>query len=139
MNRNVSLIPTELVEHVWPEVAPIMARAVPSSGGRYTINDIYAECLSGAQHLWVAFDERKNIIGCLTTRVVVYPQKRMLAGQFCAGVQMNQWQTEMLATLDSWAKDNDCAGLEMTGRFGWTRVLNKYGWRHQYNVYEKDI
>jgi hypothetical protein len=140
MNQcDVSLVPPAMVPDVWNEVAPILNRALKTAGGRYRIDDLFMECFQGQQHLWVAMDNVKNIIGALTTRFIEYPGRRMLSGQFCAGVRMRDWQDEMLSTLDSWAKDGGCTGFEMTGRGGWERVLKNYGWRKIAVVYEKVI
>ena len=48
-----------------------------------------------------------------------------------------RWRDEMLFTLEKWAKDNDCEGLEMTGRNGFEKVLGPHGWTPEYIVFEK--
>lgn len=124
---------------VWWQVGPILARAVPSAGGRYTLADILRECCAAEQQLWIAFADDKQIVGALTTRFIDYPGKRMLSGQFCAGTEIKQWARPMLDTLYRWARDTDCKGFEMTGRKGWQRFLAADGWQATYTVFERNI
>ena len=132
------MVPPDYVINVWAEVAPILSRALKTAEGRYTIADLFEECCGGGQTLWIAFDDQKRIVGALTTRVVNYPSRKMLSGQFCGGTRMAEWQDQMLRILDIWAKDNDCSGFVMTGRYGWERILRRYGWRPIAKVYVKD-
>ena len=59
----------------------------------------------------------------------------MLAGQFLGGVKIMRWRDPMLETLEKWARDNDCDGLEMTGRNGFEKVLGPHGWTPEYVVF----
>jgi len=43
----------------------------------------------------------------------------------------------MLETLERWAMDNNCDGMEMTGRKGFEKILGPYGWTPEYTVFEK--
>jgi len=101
------------------------------------MKSILREIVNFEQHLWIVFDDDKKIIAALTTRFVDYPDKRLLAGQFLGGEKIMQWRDSMLETLERWAKDNNCDGVEMTGRKGFTKVLAPHGWTPEYTVFEK--
>jgi len=101
------------------------------------MNSILKEIVNFEQHLWIVFDDDKKIIAALTTRFLDYPDKRLLAGQFLGGEKIMQWRDPMLETLERWAKDNNCDGVEMTGRRGFTKVLAPHGWTPEYTVFEK--
>jgi hypothetical protein len=132
----VSLIHPDYVSGCWEEVKPLLAKSIDTAHGRYTMDDILKEVVNFQQHLWIVFDE-KEIIAALTTRFMDYPKKRMLAGQFLGGTRIMRWRDDMLVTLENWAKDNNCTGLEMTGRKGFEKVLSPHGWTPEYVVFEK--
>jgi hypothetical protein len=132
----VSLIHPDYVSGCWEEVEPLLAKSISTAHGRYTMDDILREVVNFHQHLWIVFDE-KEIIAALTTRFMDYPRKRILAGQFLGGTRIMRWRDDMLVTLEKWAKDNNCTGLEMTGRNGFEKVLAPHGWTPEYVVFEK--
>ena len=47
------------------------------------------------------------------------------------------WRDAMLQTLEKWAIDNSCDGMEMTGRKGFEKILKPHGWTPEYAVFEK--
>ena len=132
----VSLIHPDCVRNCWEEVSPLLEKSIDTAHGRYAMDDILGEIVSFDQHLWVVFDDDR-ILAALTTRFVEYPGKRMLAGQFLGGERIMQWRDKMLTTLERWAKDSKCEGLEMTGRNGFERVLAPHGLTPEYVVFEK--
>tara|TARA_R100001129_G_C5223961_1_gene220510 strand:- start:5 stop:442 length:438 start_codon:yes stop_codon:yes gene_type:complete len=132
----VSLVDPKYINRVWDEVEPILGKSIGSAHGRYEMKDIFKEIVNFQQHLWVVFDGRK-IIAALTTSFTDYPKKKVLSGNFLGGERIMRWRDPMLKTLESWAKDNDCDGLEMTGRDGFEKVLGPYGWTPEYVVFEK--
>ena len=132
----VSLVPVQHVDFCWDEASSHLGKSIGTAHGRYTLDDLFEEIKRFEQHLWVVLDDSR-IIAALTTRFVQYPRKRMLAGQFLGGSKIMRWRDEMLFTLEKWAKDNDCEGLEMTGRNGFEKVLGPHGWTPEYVVFEK--
>mgnify|MGYP000858952978 FL=1 len=133
----VSLVDPDYVDTVWEEVKPILEKSIHTAHGRYDMMDILREVEKFEQHLWIVFDDSKTIVAALTTRFVIYPKKVMLAGQFLGGEKIFRWRDQMLDTLQKWAKDHDCDGLEMTGRSGFEKVLGRHGWTPEYIVFEK--
>jgi len=133
----VSLVDHNYVSAIWDQVEPILGKSLLTAHGRYTMKSILREIVNFEQHLWIVFDDDKKIIAALTTRFVNYPDKRLLAGQFLGGEKIMQWRDSMLETLERWAKDNNCDGVEMTGRKGFTKVLAPHGWTPEYTVFEK--
>ena len=133
----VSLVDHNYVSAIWDQVEPILGKSIATAHGRYTMKSILKEIVNFEQHLWIVFDDDKKIIAALTTRFLDYPDKRLLAGQFLGGEKIMQWRDPMLETLERWAKDTNCDGVEMTGRRGFTKVLAPHGWMPEYTVFEK--
>jgi hypothetical protein len=133
----VSLVDPNYVSAVWDKVESILRKSLHTAHGRFTMESILREIVNFQQHLWIVFDDDKEIVAALTTRFIDYPDKRMLAGQFLGGRDIMQWRDPMLETLEKWAKDNHCTGVEMTGRKGFSKVLATHGWTPEYTVFEK--
>ena len=132
----VSLIHPDYVSNCWTEVSPLLEKSIATAHGRYSMDDILREIVNFEQHLWVVFDDER-ILAALTTKFVGYPKKRILAGQFLGGEKIMYWREPMLEMLERWAMDNNCDGMEMTGRKGFEKILGPHGWTPEYTVFEK--
>ena len=139
VTHTVTLVPPEHLYSLWFEVQGHLAPAVARSNGRWSMEFLYASIVSGHQHLWLAFDQDKHINGVGTTEFIDYPCKRMLAVQFLGGENFNDWCWEMLDRFNSWATDNGCQGIEVTGRSGFWKWLEQDGFNRVYTVYEKRL
>jgi hypothetical protein len=113
----ISLVPGQDIYHVWPRAATLLEPAVERSHGRWTIMDLFDSIVGERQQLWIAFDDR-GVIACVTTQVISYPSLKMLACQFAGGEDMEAWWTPMRETIESYASDIGCGGVEAGGRFG---------------------
>jgi len=45
---------------------------------------------------------------------------------------------EALRTLENWAVDNNCTGMEITGRRGWVKKLKLHKWEEEFVVVKKE-
>ena len=54
-----------------------------------------------------------------------YPSKIMLAIQFLGGNNFNSWVWDMLEKFKQFGRDNNCHGIEATGRQGFWKWLGK--------------
>lgn len=137
----VSLIPNEHVDSIWPLIGRYMDMAAEYTFGRYTAEDIKDSILNYDHHLWIAFDEGSNndIKGVVVTNFVQYPRMRCLAMQFTAGEDLKDWKAPMLELLQKWAFDNGCDKIESSGRPGWPRVLRDDGANVLWHTYELPV
>lgn len=134
----VSLVPTELVEGLWPRVSRHFERAAEYTFGRYEPEDILAAVASGNAHLWVVIDS-DDIIGVTITRFWQYPRKRCLDMVFLAGDEGFSWKDPMLKVLQHWAYDNGCEVIESSGRPGFARAFKDDGYKLLWQVYELPV
>lgn len=135
---NISLVPPEQVFPIWKDVRGWLEPAVETSGGRWTMEHLCASLAMGKTSLWIAFDDEK-IHGVLTTEVVQYPAKRMLAMHFLGGEDFDAWYGEMLRNITRYAAEGGCDGIEGVARFGFWKWLQEDGFEKSSAFYEKEI
>jgi len=124
----VSLVPPGHVHECWPSVQEFMDKAAEYTFGRYHEDDIYDLVTQRPDYnLWVAFEEGPVYYGAVVTSITEYPNKRVLAMQFCGGDEIDRWKDPMLALLRRWAKDTQCDAIEFTGRKGWVKLFANDG------------
>ena len=139
VTHTITLVPPDHLYSLWFEVRDHLGRAVERSNGRWNMESLYAAISSKHQHLWLAFDKDNQIDGAGTTEFVDYPCKRMLAVQFLGGSKFNDWCWDMMDRFNSWATDNGCQGIEVTGRAGFGKWLKQDGYHRVYTTYEKRL
>ena len=137
-NYIVTLVPHHYMMTIWSEVEKYLQKAVDRSKGRWTIDYLKKSIEKAEQQLWVVFTEEDNdIIGAATTEFVYYPNSKKVAVQYLGGENLPDWAWNYLTTVEAWAKDNKCDGIECTARFGLWKWLGKSGWEKSYTIFEK--
>lgn len=121
----IAVLQEDIVK-VWPEVEGYMRDAVSYTNGRYEAEDVLGLLYKG-RVLWIASDD-SGIKGAVVTCLNQYPRKRYLFLEFCGGEDGYTWKSDMLRTLQSWAKDTQCDGIEGGGRLGWERIFKLDGY-----------
>ena len=134
----ISIVPHDHVDVVWEQVAPLLKRATDRSGGRYAIGDVYSLIAEDRCHLWIGFAPGMKIVGAATSVFNVYPGGKWLTAQFLGSDDMSEC-FDFLEVFERWAKDNDCVGIEFSGRSGWARVLKKHGYDEYHRFFQKDL
>jgi len=131
----VSMVPPDQVVNCWSKVEKYLEGAAKYTYGRYEAGDIL-DCLTDYDHtLWVAFDETE-VKGAVVTNITPYPRKKYVSLAFCGGIELDEWKDDMLKLLQCWAYDNGCAGLESTGRPGWSKIFKDDGHKFLWHTYE---
>jgi hypothetical protein len=134
----ITLIPTDYVHTVWEQVRPYLEEAVEYTFGRYGIDDVQHMVLSGSHNLWAAFDDT-GIKGTVVTCFSRYPKALYVTMVFCGGEDGPEWKNAMLKMLRHWAYDNNCDGIEATGRFGWQKIFKADGLLPLWQTFELPI
>ena len=135
----ITLVPGPDVAFIWDKVEPILKHAIERADGRWDMFNVQFWIADGTQQLWVAFDSEKKIRGAVTTSVIHYPGRKLLAIQHLAGRNMHEWAPQGLEVLERYAKDNGCDGVEAGGRKGFIKLLQQHGYTHSYTTYQKRI
>jgi hypothetical protein len=136
MNR-VSIIPPAVLDVVEDDFKLLIQSAIDRSGGRQTFKSVRDSVAEGRYQLWMAFDEMNSPIGALVTQIEFYPGRKMLNYLFIGGRELVDWHIEMLDSLERFAKEQECDGMELVGRVGWERYMRKFGWGASHVVIER--
>ena len=136
---NVSLVPKENIEELWPSIEGYMARAAEYTYGRTVVADIKYNLLNKDQQLWVAFDDEGEVYGAVVTEVQYYPQMTTLVAHYLGGKKFKLWKAEMLHIVQRFARSNHCKVIESYGRTGWEKVWKDYGYVPRFVFYELPV
>lgn len=131
-------VPQQALSFVWGDVVNLMYKSVATSGGKFHMDDLYRMIDKGEYVLWLVLDGEEKI-AAITTRIIVYPNRKAMAMDWIGGSQMGEWLPIVQETLEQYAKDNDCQHLEGYGRKAWGRWLGKYGWKPEYIAYRMEL
>jgi len=109
-----AILPDDVFK-VWKDIKKYIERSCKRSNGRHKAT------------LWIAFEEDQNVIkGCVITTFIYYPTGlKMLHISQLAGKNMEDWIEVGRPILNSWAKDNQCDGIEAMGRKGFAHWSTK--------------
>ena len=112
-------VAVENVTPLWPQVAPLVTRALCGQP-THDDEDVRRMIMGGAAQLWVQWAERVEAIA--VSEFAVYPK----------GVWVRVWlvgadpSAQMMAkefgdAIEHWRAANGCRGIEAIGRMGWLR------------------
>lgn len=133
----ISLVPTEHVKFVWPEVEPLLVKALERTPGRFTGDDLLLLLSERAQDLWIAFEPNGDILSAFTTRLYDVSSGRVCSIEWVGGGDLSKWIDQAIDTLERYAKDLGCTIIEGHGRTGWLKLLENHGWTKFSVSYQK--
>jgi hypothetical protein len=124
----VSPVPIESIGLVWDRCKPFLTKATDKSGGRETILTLYSKLKLGFSVLWIIMVDNQ-IVGSATTEVTDWGSLNV---SFLGGSRMDEWLDELIKQLKEYALFNNLKSIEQTGRKGWLKTLESYGFRDQH-------
>lgn len=131
-------VPQHLLDIVWDESKGYLESAIKTANGKCTIDDVRAGIESGMYVLWVVMDGNE-VIACITTRIIEYPQCRAMALDWIGGKRMKEWIAMSNKVMVDHAKANDCTHMEGYGRPAWIRWNGRYGWKEDYTAFRLEV
>lgn len=136
---NFSLVPFGNISLMMPYIAKYLHESEQWTKGRAQVDDIMAFIYSGQMNLWVVYNDKNEVFGHLVTEVKQYPRGKFLVVQYCAAdpQSMKLVEDKVFDTLDAYAKDAGCIGVEFFGRPGWAPYAKKHGFTSRTTVFEK--
>jgi len=136
----VSAVPYEYVDDVWPHVKAFIGWGVRLQPKLFSLESVRQELDSRVLALWIMIDdETGKPVAAATTRIIKYPKCSSVMIDWLGGKRMNEWLPQFSAMMDRYAKDNGCTRIEGAGRKGWLRALAPYGYRQNVPMYVKEL
>lgn len=131
-------VPQHLVDVIWDEAKGYLEAAIKTARGKCTIDDVREGIDSGMYLLWVVMDG-KEVIACITTRIIDYPQCKAMALDWIGGKRMKEWIGMSNEVMVDHAKNNGCTHMEGYGRPAWIRWNGRYGWKEDYTAFRLEV
>ena len=113
----------------WPIAKEYLAKSAALSHGAFDLDDIYRRLVSKDAQLWCVHNG--DIKAVIVTQIMIYPKQKRLKLFLLGGEDMAKWEPMVSDVWDRFAKENGCAGIEISGRRGWARNAKQYGYEEQ--------
>jgi len=120
---------------LWDRVLPHIVFV--NNTGLLTSDHIKAYLENGSYFMWIAEDGDK-IVGVLTCYFIEYPLQWCMRIVTLGGENMDSW-FEGLPVIEKWAKEYGCTSIELHGRKGWEKFLNKDGYGFENVILRKKL
>lgn len=139
----ISAVMPEHIDLIWDDIKMFLHRACKRSNGRHNLETVYKQIRIGAQNLWIIINiEDEQIIACATTQICTYPTGlKMLEVVLLGGSHKENWLDNGWKILESWARKNNCNGMQALGRKGlkFLTVKEDNQWKEQAIMFEKQF
>jgi len=129
----VTRVPSEDVEFIWSQVAPLLEKALDKT---YSIKDILYGLANDRMQLFISWHNDK-VESAVVTEIAQYPQSKVLRYFLAGGTNLENWLEEIQIVIEKFAKRENCTHLEVAGRKGWVRKLK--GFRVKAYLLNKEI
>ncbi len=114
-------VPKQDVFLIWTKVAPLLQKALD---GTYDIMDVEQGLEDDRFQLFISWNN--GIESAVITEIAEYPKAKVLRYVLAGGTNLDNWLEEIQEVIEKFAKKNHCTQLEIAGRKGWLKKLNKY-------------
>lgn len=121
--------PAAAAGFLWPQIGPLIARAIPYGRGEYTLGDVREGIENGAM-LAVGSLCDGEVGFVLTCTVAVYPRKRVLYVQYGAGRDGRQMKEVLIEV----ARALNCDWIETRCREAVATLYRRAGFETGYQV-----
>lgn len=123
---NVVLCPQAEIERFWPIVSKLLLPAIDYSLGRASLDQMFGILTTCKAQLWLMIEDR-HIVAASITEIRLYPTHPILNVLMIGGSKMDQWLGDFVPRIKRFAQFNGAKALEFTGRKGWLKTLDKFG------------
>ena len=122
LDNVVTRVPSEDVEFIWSQVAPLLEKALDET---YSIKDILYGLANDRMQLFISWNNNK-VESAVVTEIAQYPQSKVLRYFLAGGNNLDNWLERIQEVIEKFAKKQNCTHLEVAGRKGWVRKLKGF-------------
>ena len=127
------------VPMVWPNVAPLLEKAIDRGDGTMTLDGLRSMCETRDGQLWVILGDTQESCAAAVTAIQNSDALRYLLILALGGMDMYAWIHALDETLSRFAKAHGCSQVRLIGRPGWARVLESIGAKQVSVVLAKEV
>jgi len=121
------------INEIWPHVSQFIKSACEY--GDDTFETTQADVLSGGALLWLACESDK-VLAAAVSKIWKSPKYKICSVLAVGGVDLHDWK-DCLKAIETYAKNEKCDLVRLSGREGWKRIFIDY--RQPWIVLEKRI
>ena len=133
LDNVVTRVPSEDVEFIWSQVAPLLEKALDET---YNIEDILYGLANDRMQLFISWNNNE-VESAVVTEIARYPNSKVLRYFLAGGTNLDNWLEQIQIVIEKFAKKQNCTHLEVAGRKGWVRKLK--GFRVKAYLLNKEI
>lgn len=122
----VGLFTPAEIDLYWPQIEH-MLNSVPHTWEGYSVAFFHESVKNGNVQVWGAGKEG-SVFLVYFTNIMLYPAKKTLQVGW-AGGKIENFLPAINASLEQFAKEQDCDEVEILGRAGWEKLMMPFGFR----------
>jgi hypothetical protein len=130
----IKQVDVECIDVFWDDVRDWIQKAADQSNGRHTIISTYRLLKENKMTLFVVL-KNQILKAAYVVQRVVYPNLNTLCILFCGGSEILKNMKQLETFFCQYAKENNCARLEIIGRKGWIKAIKKDKLKLQHTGY----
>ena len=135
---NIYALHQSELDNRWIDIAPYIQKGLDYANNELDINDAHSMVKDG-DLIPLVIEENDKILSVVTLELVDKPQKRILGIMTAGGTDIEMWLEQIMTVIDLIAKEQQADSINISGRKGWIRMLDKYNYKHAYTVLTKEV
>jgi len=137
---NISLIPPDLIDVVWPQCVPLFRKVEEDTPTDVSVDRLYRYLKEGDNSLIVVSEGTEIVaaVSCLLEELDT--GLKVLYFPHIGGSKLNLWMDDFMIFADDLARRLGCVEIRgMATRRGWLRALKNHGWNEHYTVIKHEV
>ncbi len=125
----IELEPKNAIEF-WPELQPFVLKALAFDPFQtVSVNDLLEQVKKGYARVLIAVQGDELLSATVIQLFKTIGGEKVLHVVTTAGDNSNAWLPALIAKFEAIATTEGCAKVTMSGRPGWTKKVNKFGFK----------
>lgn len=112
----------ERINEIWPHVSHFIKAACEY--GDDIFETTQADVISGRALLWLACENEK-VLAASVSKIWKSPKHKICSVLAVGGIQLHDWKA-CLREIETYAKNEGCDLIRLSGREGWKRIFIDY-------------
>lgn len=134
----VSGVPKDQISNIWPMAEKYLRNVEEQVPLELSLEHVLQELLAGKMQLWL-IARGSNVLAFCVTKVITYSYMKAVQLLWLAGKDVETWKAVGFETMAKWGRSIGASRLELIGRKGWKRILEKDGWTEPHVILHKEI